>query len=496
MKGNTKKHIRDTAFFRLIKSFTPKEINEFEKFVSSPFFNSQTTLIRLFREIKKHYPDFDNLNLTREYLFEKVNKGKVYNDVIFRKYMSNLLKLAEEFLFVVDNKCHKDRMMTCLLDQFERRNQISFFRKLIEQCENNTEASEIITNESFYYKHFREELKSSFDIRTNKLHLLKPSLIKSHTYLLMYLLLTSCVYSNMMLVNKSSFKDSEDVNLFKEFFGIFDIISYLENSEYLSVVEKQFVKLCKLDVTLMKDPSDIDLLKSMKKTLMEMSVYLNDNLLYIFFSHLNIYYLLNVSSGNQEYIRELFENYKFMIDKNLYVSGDREFINFSEYRTTLIYALRLKEFEWAENFIKKFKDHHSPDMRDNIHKYSMAVLMFEKCNLNESLKYLSTLEVTDIIMKLDSDALQLMIFYEKDFIDSALSIADSFKYYIKSNNVLSDQVIKNQTEFIRYVRLLLKHKHSGIDNYTLKKIKKEILSNNTLRRRNWLISKLDEINKI
>ena len=99
-------------------------------------------------------------------------------------------------------------------------------------------------------------------------------------------------------------------------------------------------------------------------------------------------------------------------------------------------------------------------------------------------------------MKLDSDALQLMIFYEKDFIDSALSIADSFKYYIKSNNVLSDQVIKNQTEFIRYVRLLLKHKHSGIDNYTLKKIKKEILSNNTLRRRNWLISKLDEINKI
>lgn len=496
MKGNTKKLLTDTAFFRLIKSFTLKEIGEFEKFVSSPFYNTQSTLVRLFREIKKHYPQFDNLNLTREYLFDKVNKGKTYNDVIFRKYMSNLLKLAEEFLYTVDNKCHKDRMVTCLLDQFERRNQIGSFRKLIEQYENNAEVSEKITNESFYYKHFREELKSSFDIRTNKLHLLKPSLIKSHTYLLMYLLLTSCVYSNMMLVNKSSFKDSEDVNLFKEFFGIFDIIQYLESSEYLTKSEKLFVKLCKFDVTLMKDPSDVDLLKSMKATLIELSVNLNDNLLYIFFSHLNIYYLLNVSSGKQVYIRELFENYKFMIEKNLYVSGEREFINFSEYRTTLIYALRLKEFEWAEKFISKFKDHHSPEMRDNIHKYSMAVLMFEKGKLNESLKYLSTLEVNDIIMKLDSDALQLMIFYEKDFIDSALSIADSFKYYIKSNNVLSDRVIKNQSDFIRYVKLLLKHKHSGIDDFAYGKIKEEILSNNALRRRNWLINKLEEISRI
>jgi len=495
MKGNVKKNISETTFFRLLKGFTKKEILEFEKFVSSPFYNSHQTLIKLFREIRKFYPSFDDKMLTREYLFEKVNSEKTYDDVIFRKYMSNLMKLAEEYLCTIDNMNHRDRKITSLLDQFERRNQISFFRKLVEQYEIVSEESGKITNESFYYKHFREELKSSFEIRTNKLHLLKPSLIKSHTYLLMHLLLTSCVYSNMMLVNKSSFKDSEDINLFEEFFEIFDIIKYLESSKYLTPCEKLFIKLCKYDVTLMKDPSKTELLKSMKSALIDLSVHLNDNLLYIFFSHLNIFYLLNISSGNQEFIRELFENYKFMIQKNLYVSGEREFINFSEYRTILLYALRLKEFEWAESFIKRFKDHHNPEMSNNILNYSMAVLTFEKGELDQSLKYLSTLELDDIILKLDSDALLLMIYYEKDYIDSALSVADSFKYYVKSNKILSDQVVKNQSDFIKYMKCILKHKLTGMSSFDYEKLREDISNNKTVRRKNWLLQKLDEIHE-
>jgi len=493
MKGNTKKNISETIFIRLLKSFTAKELAEFEKFVSSPFFNSQKTLTKILVEIRKFHPSFDNKVLTREYLYGKVNPGKEYDDVIFRKYFSNLLKLAEEYLCVIDNMIHQDRKVTSLLDQFERRNQTALFRKLLQKHENSFEEKEEITNESFYYKHFREELKSSFEIRTNKLHMLKPSLIKSHTYLLMHLLLTSCVYSNMMLVNRNSFKDSEDVKLFEEFFEIFDIIKYLEESQYLTDTEQLFIQLCKLDVKLMKDPYQQELISAMKSSLIEISYKLNNNLLYIFFSHLNIFCLLNVSAGKVKYIRELFENYKLMIDKNLYVSGEREFINFSEYRTILIYALRLKEFDWAESFIKKFRDYHNPEMRDNILNYSMAVLTFEKGEFDESLKFLSALELDDIILKLDSDVLLLMIYYEKDFIDSALSIADSFKYYIGNNKILSENVINSQSEFIKHVKFLIKHKQTGLSSYDYSKAKESISNNSTIRRKTWLLAKLDKI---
>ncbi len=493
MKGNTKKDISETTLIKLLKSFSAKEVIEFEKFVASPFFNTQKTLINLFREIRKFYPGFDNKELTREYLFERVNPGMEYDDVIFRKYISNLLKLAEEYLCVIDNMMHKDRKITSLLDQFERRNQTTLFRKLVQKHENGNDEKEEITNESFYYKHFREELKSSFEIRTNKLHMLKPSLIKSHTYLLMHLLLTSCVYSNMMLVNKNSFKDSESVVLFEEFFEIFDIIKYLEESQYLTDIEKLFIQLCKLDVKLMKDPFQPELISAMKSSLVEIASGLNNNLLYIFFSHLNIFCLLNISAGEVAYIRELFENYKFMIDKNLYISGEREFINFSEYRTILLYALRLKEFEWAESFIVKFKDYHNPEMKENILNYSLAVLTFEKSEFDESLKYLSKLDLEDIILKLDSDALLLMIYYEKDFMDSALSIAESFKYYIGNDKILSGNVIKSQSEFIKYVKFLIKHKHDGLSNYDYSKTRESISKNSSIRRKSWLLAKLDAI---
>ena len=118
MKGNISKELSDLSFIRLLKSFSKKEITDFEKFIASPFFNSQSTLVKIFSEIKKYYPEFSDNNFTKKNLYEKVNPGKIYNDVIFRKYISNLFKLSEKFLIVNDTLQNNERKITFLLDQY------------------------------------------------------------------------------------------------------------------------------------------------------------------------------------------------------------------------------------------------------------------------------------------------------------------------------------------------------------------------------------------
>lgn len=496
MKGNTRKRLSDSVFIKVLRSFSPSEIKEFEKFIASPFFNSQSTLLKMYREIINYYPEFTDKNFTHELIFGKVNPGKKYNDVIFRKYISNLLRLAEKFLVVTDNLKNNERFSTSLLDQYERRNLYGSFQKLMKSAENGSLEQNEISNESFFYMHYREELKSSLNIRTNNLSLYKSNLIRSHICLLLHLLLTSTVYSNMMIVNSKLFKDSEEIRIFEEFFEIFDIIKYLENSEYINNTEHMFIQLCKNEIFLMKNPYSKIHLDSMKENLLKLSVHLNKNLLYIFFSHLNIFYLLNMTSSSHDYSRELFENYKYMLGKGLYVHEERGFINFSEYRIILIIALKLKEIKWAENFISEFKNHHYPEMSGDIFNYSMASLKFETGKIAEAQKHLSRIKSNDLIMKIDLDLIQLLIFYEEDYIDSAISLSDSFRHFLKTDKILSKDMIRIHKDFIQYYKILLKHKHSGIDEFYYKKYKKEISENISIRRKRWLLEKLDIISEI
>lgn len=488
-------NLSDINFLKLIKSFSKEEIFEFQKFVYSPYFNNQTALTRLYDEFIKFYPDFSHADLTKEKIFKSVFPEKQYNDTLFRKYISNLMKLAEDFLVCKELSSDEERKMTSLLDQYEKRQLTSFFQKQFRKTEKILSENTKINLETFYYKHFREELKASYYTRINKLHLIKNCLIKSHIYILLHMLLTNTVYTNMMLIFKKSFRDPDgDIDYFEKFNDLFDLIGYLENTSDLEEVEKLFVSLCKIDVTIFKDPHNTENLKIMREIIFKISDRLSNNLLYTFFSHLNIYYLLNISGNKGELIRELFDNYKFMIQKGLYISENREYINFSEYRTILVYSLRLKEFDWAENFINQYKNYHSPAEREKIFIYSKALLAYEKNDLDRALNLISQLKINDMIMKMDIDILLLLIYYERDYIESALSLIDSFRHYLHENQILSNDVIKNNCDFLRFYRFLLINKNKDKVSPEHEKIRDEILNHNNLRRKNWLIEKLEMMN--
>ena len=92
------KGISHYTFVKILKKFSPDEIKEFEKLLNSPLHNNHLTLVKLFGELKKYYPKFSDRKITKEFLFGIVNKGKSYDDKLFRKYLSRLNKLAEEYL--------------------------------------------------------------------------------------------------------------------------------------------------------------------------------------------------------------------------------------------------------------------------------------------------------------------------------------------------------------------------------------------------------------
>ena len=71
----------------VISTFSGPELKEFSLFLESPYFNSNKSLIKLFGEIKKALLANKAENLTEEFLYGKIFKGKKYNYGIMKNLM-------------------------------------------------------------------------------------------------------------------------------------------------------------------------------------------------------------------------------------------------------------------------------------------------------------------------------------------------------------------------------------------------------------------------
>ena len=56
----------NTLLIDILRTFSAEEIKKFREMISSPYFNKQTPLIKLFDQIKIYYPEFRNEGLRKE----------------------------------------------------------------------------------------------------------------------------------------------------------------------------------------------------------------------------------------------------------------------------------------------------------------------------------------------------------------------------------------------------------------------------------------------
>ncbi|MDQ3021861.1 MAG: hypothetical protein M3R36_15010 [Bacteroidota bacterium] len=90
--------MKDTKLIQTLKTFTKDENKNFVKFVASPYFNKGRNYIPLLNELQKFYLDFEDERLTSEYLYKKIYPGRKFNKQVMWNQVSQLEKLAIEFL--------------------------------------------------------------------------------------------------------------------------------------------------------------------------------------------------------------------------------------------------------------------------------------------------------------------------------------------------------------------------------------------------------------
>lgn len=473
----------------VFKKLTKDELKELNDFVNSPYHNKNKNVIALFAELKKHFPDFENRNLTKENVYSKIFPGKVYADKTFRNLMSDIFSLIEKYLIVKNTS--KKTLLTkyILIESLAEKN-------LHKAAEHNIREADIIYDDIlfdggnvFYLKHLVEMEKDFIEISKNKNIDLN---MKEGEYLI-YSFLSKYMVFKMKSANYRYKQQSEKTSEFiKEFENRVNFDKWIQYLELKGGFESEIILTYYYTVRFMTDLSDSTsfnkALTLFYKNKSRIDTTETTNL-YLTFTG---YCTVKMSRGEKEYTQILFELYSKMFQENLLIGEKEQYLHITIFNNVVATALLLGKTEWVKVFIEEYSPRLLPEFRDTMYNYACARYCFAVNEFSKSLEHLSRVGMENFWLKSRTRILQLRIYYELGYVEAFFSLLDAIKHSFKTDKQMPSNEKENDYNFIYIMGRLAKIKFS-LGTESAEEIKKD--ARNTLKGqlKEWILLKISEI---
>ena len=477
---------------KLLKIFSHNDLREFDKFLLSPLYNNQNTLVRFFRELRKYHPDFSNKKLNSKMLFKSVNPEKVFNSVLFRKYVSSLTKLAEQYLSISKLSEDSYRMKLILLQLYDQAGLESLFMKKEKSLTESENKKSLVNAPYIENRIWHSEIRYNYYSKIKQYERSLEAITENLVYSYLRFIFS---YSNNLrkfYVLKYNYDPAEINKYFKQHFELVGE-SFFENAENLfSGKELLLFRLFNYDRKISVNDNDENSFKKLRETVFLCTEILTNNMLYYYIARLNIFCLIMTSRNIEGYKQILFENHKYMFNKDLFFSDNRRTLTYGEYISILLSALKVGQFDWAYDFILNCKN--NPDQTDSadLSRYGYLNFLFYKGEFKECLNNCSLASLKNITLKIGVSKITLKVMYELGYFDSARSFLSNYKHYLNNSSNLSINIGSREIQFTNYYQILLNNTKSSKKTY-LKNIIMDLKSETNIADKDWLMSKFQNV---
>ena len=469
----------------LIFSFSKPELNSFKKYLSSPFFNENQDLIKLFDIINDQLSTSSNKGtqkpqLKKSDVWKKLFPDKKYADVQLRRLCSDLTKLAHSFLAYNQFTTTPFQEQTYLLSAINEPNLNKHFTGVVRQTRDLQDKVGFRDDEFHYntflieqscHKHL-EKLKKKPDNLDN---------LENADYHL------DCFYITKKLKNYCDFLGYRNILSFDTQVQLFpSFLDLIKNSQHR---KEPSVNAYYLVAQMLLFPEDESFAEALKQLMFEQSNKFSHEEIKLLFIHLKNYYItIKINAGRHEYYNNLFEIFKMQIDQGNIL--DNDLITAQNYKNIISVGLHLQQFDWVEEFIQNYTDKLPKEVQDNNLKYNLAKVYFYKEEYEEVIDQLREVEYKTLVHSLGGKLMLLKTYYELKESMALDSLIDSFSIYLRRNRLISKDVKQQYMNVLRFTKKL-----SNIPEYNKTAVEKiEIQINNckALAAKNWLLEKVEE----
>lgn len=479
----------NSSALKILASFSVQDFKDFKDFVSSPFFNKNENIVKLFKYLRKYHPDFRDGNLEKEIIYKRLFGKGEFNDGFMRTLIFSLNKLLEEYLICVNHSKDKVKRGINLLNEINDRKIEKVFIKTFKNTSEVNESISVKNPEYYINKYNMTQIREIYNLwNKSDYHPDLEDLFKDSYDNLTHYYLGSLLREYRYLLHRNEIKLTEFRSDFLE--HILDYLSERDNQYILNPVINVHLN----EIYLLKNKSEKNfyILKNVLKD-SEDKLSIGDR--FSLHNILQVFCINKAFKGEKKFAQERMELYKIVLDQKLYspVSGD--YFEDTMFANIVNLGLTLKEYTWVENFIEEFSSMLSSVNKNTLLNYSCAKLNFEQHNFNESLKHLSSItNIKHWELKFPVRTLTLMTLYELGMMTQVFYNIDSFRHFLtKSKPILIPDRYERFSNFLKSFTKLSRLKEK-MNNAEFKKLGEEVRNNTNTLERNWFLKKTGLLN--
>lgn len=474
---------------QILRTFSDKEHLLFAEFLNTPFHNKNKKVIKLFNLLKPMHPDYSGKFLTDEKLFRKL-AGKVkFRGSYIRNLFSDLNILLEKFLQynLITKNFTYERL---LIEELKNRDLYKLAEIKIKSFERDINKLTVRDHEYYQNKNFVFELKSFLVVDKTLTDSFRSEQISGIIKLFMISLMESSLY---LKVEEQRVKIKHEYGFLKHsLMYLKDNIKEFEDSPLLLIYYY-------LWQSFMNEGDEKYFLKARKYFRKHFSVLTKIDKKNIY-SGMQVHYIEKIDAGNSSYTREFLNFLMEMVKFNVLSHRKKDFISLNLYRNILILCVMEKETKVLNKFISEFINYVSEDSRESILAYSNAHLNFLKKKFEKTLELCSKINFNDLLtstndnlfFKNDIKSLTMRCLYELGHYESALSAVDAFKHYLRHSKLMNDNPKNKYMNYLRFITELIRL-NTNMNEFNLRKLKKQIENTDKIVHKNWLSEKVTEL---
>lgn len=469
--------MRNKKIYSVIEGFTSTELLRCRKFILSPYFNKNEGIIQLFELIVQHNKLDPDEDWSDEIIWKKLNTQKPFNDIRLRKYFSDLLKLIERFIAQEEYESNPTHKANHLLQGITRRKLDKLNSSSIKTALKLSSDQKEESIDGFFYNYKIEQQINSLNRKYNVFqdYNLDKISFNLDTYFLIEKLRLYC-----QLLSLKTQKKTED-----EFALVSSIIAHIESHDYsdipqLAIYYQIFRSL--------KDQNEHEHYFKLRSLLEEHGGKFRKDEATDMYNFAINYTAHKINIGLKEFQLEYFILYKDLLNKRLIFENNE--LPSNHFFNVITIALRLKDFDWVEEFIESYKDSLNKKDRENIVTYTKAQLNFYKRDFSKVLELLRYVEYKDLSRKLSSKVMLINTYYELGEIEALISLLDSFRTYLGRNTQIKKDKKDRHLGLIKFLRKFIQIPSNEKDS--IRKLKSKIEEADNFINKSWLLEKINQ----
>ncbi|MBS1514792.1 MAG: hypothetical protein JSS63_07155 [Bacteroidetes bacterium] len=442
----------------ILRALDKNEFKRFGDFIKSPYFNSVEILGKIYDETAKVYPDFENPRLSYEKISKKIYPGKKFNEQTIRNLYSKFGNLLKKFVAVENIMNDEDTINLNMVDGISKKKLFESSNKLIDKFRKGKIESKIFSVWDLYF-FFRIEHQYYHNLvllhKQNSKEFFKSMNDKTEN-LIAFFLKAFFMFREAQSILKKLYIDYDD-SQFTSFFSLAFNSEYffnqpeIENHKYVTYLKTHYLINKYQDTDISEEEFDelFVMYKSNAKGFTKIDKI-------TFSNSLDTLVLNKLIPKDKKFYNHLFELAKFYCELKIYPDDKLAPFETLQFRNYFTVALLLKEYSWAEKFVREYTNYLKPELRENELNYSMAILSFKNRKFEDSLDYFNKMKITDIMEKMNVRIYTLMNYIELKAYESALSQVAALKQFSKENKEIPHLKVDSLKNSIRFFDEIVK----------------------------------------